>query len=193
MWSSELYGVMRKVVADMPGKPILNIEHGGYEAGPYVVFTGSYTSPEVCLERAYQCVFAGTYPTHYWQGAAWNVIIPDIGAMDPGSRPRLDYYRHMRKLADRYPLDQLIAGQKKSSSGFCLHNDRDLYIYYVPKENMSIGVRLPKELAGKAMTGTWFDPFDGSFSEPESKKITQWPAFSKPDGEGFSILIVEIQ
>jgi hypothetical protein len=87
LWSSELYSTMRKVCADMPNKPILNIEHGGYEAGPYVVFTGNYTSPEVCLERAYQCVFAGTYPTHYWQGAAWNVIIPDIEAMEPEARP----------------------------------------------------------------------------------------------------------
>ena len=63
-------GVMRNVRNAIPGKPILNIEHGGYERGPYVVFTGNYVSPEVCLERAYQCVFAGTYPTHYWQGAA---------------------------------------------------------------------------------------------------------------------------
>ena len=68
LWSSELHSVMRKVCSDFPKQPILNIEHGGYEAGPYVVFPGSYTSPEVCLERAYQCVFAGTYPTHYWQG-----------------------------------------------------------------------------------------------------------------------------
>ena len=64
----------------MPGKPILNIEHGGYQRGPYHVFTGNYKSQEVCLERAWQCVFAGTYHTQYWQGAAWNVIVPDIEA-----------------------------------------------------------------------------------------------------------------
>ncbi|MFT5405799.1 MAG: hypothetical protein ACI9DF_004654, partial [Verrucomicrobiales bacterium] len=74
---------MREVSSEFAKKPILNIEHGGYEAGPYVVFTGSYTSPEACLERAYQCVFEGTYPTHYWQGAAWNVIIPYIDTMKP--------------------------------------------------------------------------------------------------------------
>jgi hypothetical protein len=192
LWSSELYGVMRKVCTEMPGKPIVNIEHGGYERGPYVVFTGNYTSPDVCLERAWRCVFAGTYPTHYWQGAAWNVVIPDLNDLQPEHRPRLHYYRHMRTFIDRYKLDQLIAGEKKSNAGFSLHNGKNLYIYYVPKECDFIGVRLPKDAMGKSMTGRWFNPFDGTFSEPVVKKISQWPAFAVPEGDGFWILIVEI-
>lgn len=87
LWLSELYSVMRNVCTNIPGKPILNIEHGGYERSPYVVFTGNYTSPEVCLERAYQCVFAGTFPTHYWQGAAWNVFIPRVDELPIADRP----------------------------------------------------------------------------------------------------------
>ena len=58
LWSSELYGVMTKVRSEFPEQPVLNIEHGGYERSPYVVFTGHYTRPEICLERAWQCVFA---------------------------------------------------------------------------------------------------------------------------------------
>ncbi|QDT07552.1 Putative endoglucanase [Rubripirellula lacrimiformis] len=193
LWSSELHSVMRNVCEAMPNKPILNIEHGGYEKGPYVVFTGNYTSPETCLERAYQCVFAGTFPTHYWQGAAWNVIIPDIDAMPAKQRPRLDYYRHMRTLVDRYDLGQLTAGDKNSNAGFSLHNGNDLYVYYVPKECEYIGMRLPKSLTGQTMTGTWFNPFDGSFSKPDVQEIVQWPAFTKPAGDGFRVLIVEIQ
>ncbi|PHS05797.1 MAG: hypothetical protein COA78_15005 [Blastopirellula sp.] len=193
LWSSELYSVMRNVCADMPKKPILNIEHGGYEKGPYVVFTGNYTSPEVCLERAWQCVFAGTYPTHYWQGAAWNVVIPDIDALAPEKRPRLDYYRHMQMFVDKYDVGRLIAGDKKSNAGFSLHNGKNLYIYYVPKECDFIGIRLPSELRGQKMTGTWFNPFDGSFNDPEEQEIVQWPAFTKPVGEGFRMLVVEIK
>ena len=124
LWSSELNSVMRKVCRDMPGKPIQNIEHGGYERGPYVVFTGNYTSPEVCLERAYQCVFAGTYPTHYWQGAAWNVIVADINALPAQARPRFDYYRHMSTFVERFGIADLIAGEKKSNAGFSLHNGK---------------------------------------------------------------------
>ena len=192
LWLSELYSVMRNVCTDMPGKPILNIEHGGYEKGPYVVFTGNYTSPEVCLERAWQCVFAGTYPTHYWQGAAWNVIVPDVDALPPADRPRLDYYRHMQSFVDRFKLDQLTAGEKNSNAGFSLFKGQNLYIYYVPKECEFIGLRLPKELRGRTMKGTWFDPFTGSYSQPIEKKIEQWPAFEAPASSGFSILIIEI-
>lgn len=192
LWGSELWGVMRKVCEDMPGRPILNIEHGGYERGPYVVFEGNYTSPEVCLERAWQCVFAGTYPTHYWQGAAWNVIVPDVAALPPDDRPRLDYYRHMRSFVDRYALGRLQAGDKKSASGFCLHDGTNLFIYYVPKENSHIDVRLPKAARGRQMTGTWFDPFTGRFTDTFSAKIPQWPRYEKPAGDGFRILVVKI-
>lgn len=192
LWSSELHGVMRNVCRDMPGKPILNIEHGGYERSPYVVFTGNYTSPEVCLERAYQCVFAGTYPTHYWQGAAWNVIIPDVESLPTESRPRLEYYRHMRAFVERFNIDQLTAGEKKSNAGFSLHNGKDLYLYYVPKECEFIGLRLPKSLRGGWMEGTWFDPRDGTYSKPIRKEISQWPAYTVPEGDGFRILVVRI-
>ena len=192
IWASELYSVMRKIYVDLPNKPILNIEHGGYERGPYVVFTGSYTSPEVCLERAYQCVFAGTYPTHYWQGAAWNVIVPDIDSLPPKDRPRLHYYKHMNTLVQSLDFVNLVAGDKKSSSGFCLHNEKDLFVYYVPKENINIGVRVPKEYRGREMTGTWFDPLAGTFSTPVKQVVTQWPSFDKPFEDRFAILVVRI-
>jgi len=191
LWTSELYSVMRNVLSRIPGKPILNIEHGGYERGPYVVFTGNYTSPEVCLERAYQCVFAGTYPTHYWQGAAWNVLIPDISELPENSRPRLEYYRHLNSLVEKYDIAQLRSGDKKSNAGFCLHNNDGLYLYYVPQECEFFGLRLPKELQGQAMSITWFDPFQGSYSTPQEMKITQWPSVAKPQGDGFRILIVQ--
>lgn len=191
LWGSELYGIMRKVLDDLPGKPILNIEHGGYEAGPYEVFTGNYTSAEVCLERAYQCVFAGTYPTHYWQGAAWNAIVADIDSLEPKDRPRLDYYRHMRTLVEKYELDGLQAGGKHSNSGFCLHDGNDLYVYYVPKENISMNLRLPKAKRGQTLTAAWYDPFTGDFSDPVKQKIEQWPVVKKPATGRFAILIVK--
>ena len=192
IWASELHGVMRRICSEFPGKPILNIEHGGYERGPYVVFTGSYTSPEVCLERAYQCVFAGTFPTHYWQGAAWNVIVPDITSLAPDDRPRFEYYRHMRTLVEKYDLSSLKAGDKNSSSGFCLHNGNDRFVFYVPKENINVGVRLPKSLRGKTMRGTWFNPLNGRFDNPIQQEITQWPSFPKPFDDQFGILIVDV-
>ena len=58
---------MKRIRGRCPNKSALKIEHGGYERGPYHVFTGDYLSPDVCLEGAYQGVFAGVYPTHFWQ------------------------------------------------------------------------------------------------------------------------------
>ena len=193
LWQSELYHVMRKTIQDFPGKPILNIEHGGYERSPYVVFEGSYTSPETCLERAWQCVFAGTYPTHYWQGAAWNAIIPDIDSLPADQRPKLEYYRHMSDFVAKYDIGSLKAGGKHSGAGFCLTDESKRYIYYVPRECENIGVRIPKEHAGGTMTGTWFNPFTGTYDAPTPMKITQWPSFRKPEGDGFRILIVNIE
>lgn len=191
LWQSELYHVMRDVCKNIPGKPILNIEHGGYEKGPYVVFNGNYTSPEVCLERAYQCVFAGTFPTHYWQGAAWNVIVPDVTELAPEDRPRLDYYRHLQTLVEKYDLGNLIAGDKHSNAGFSLHNGKGQILYYVPKENDFLGLRLPSEVRGQTMSLTWFNPFDGTFSETTQQKIDQWPAVKVPGEDGFRILILD--
>ena len=194
LWASELYGVMRNTVERFPGKPILNIEHGGYERSPYRVFVGDYTSPETCLERAYQCVFAGTYPTHYWQGAAWNVVITDVDSLPEKDRPKLGYYRHLDALVDKYRLNDLIAGEKHSNSGFCLTDQKKLFVYYVPKENDSVNLRLPKALRGGNMKGTWIDPFSGKSLPPLRKKIVQWPTFDVPTSlDGFAILVVEVE
>ena len=192
LWQSELYSVMRNVWETIPSKPILNIEHGGYECSPYTVFNGNYTSPEVCLQRAYLCVFAGTFPTHYWQGAAWNVVIPDVNALPEEDRPRLEYYRHMRDFVDRYHIGQLAAGKNYSNAGFCLQNGRDLFIYYIPKECDFLGLRL-KQFNGRSMKQTWFNPLTGEYSDHKTKKITRWPTVKVPDTENFHILIVQIE
>lgn len=192
LWGTELYSIMRKVIEDMPGKPIVNIEHGGYEKSPYVVFEGNYTSPEVCLARSYQCVFAGTFPSHYWQGAAWNVIIPDIMSLPPEQRPRLDFYRHMKTLIDTYSVDSLIAGDKKSASGFCLHDDDKFFLFYVPSENSHMDLRL-REFEGETMTLTWFDPFTGEFTEPVRELVQKWPRVKVPSKAGFKVLAVAIE
>ncbi len=80
-------------------------------------------SPDICLERAYQCVFAGTYPTHYWQGSSWYAVIQDIDALAPEERPKLEYYKHMADLVSKYDLGGLKAGDEKGNGGFSLHSE----------------------------------------------------------------------
>ncbi|WP_052353386.1 apiosidase-like domain-containing protein [Dyadobacter tibetensis] len=64
-WKHTLYQSMLNVRQEFPSKPIFNIEHGGYEKAPYVVFPGAYDDAEVCLRRNYMCLFAGVYTTYY--------------------------------------------------------------------------------------------------------------------------------
>ncbi|MEM9079890.1 MAG: DUF5060 domain-containing protein [Verrucomicrobiota bacterium] len=193
-WQTEMRSVMLNIRNEIPGKPILNIEHGGYEKGPYTVYTGSYIEPIACLERAYKTMFAGTFPTHYWQGMAWNVIIWDIDELPESERPQLQYYKHMRSLADRYPISSLLPDPRRSNSGHSLASkDNDLFLIFVPEENYSIAPWLPKELRGKKYSATWFDPLTGEFSEPVHKVLEKWNRFNNPDNGCFSILIVEIQ
>jgi len=190
-WKSELYGVMRDLYERHNDKPVLNIEHGGYEGGPYHVFKGSYLSPEACLERAYQCVFAGTYPTHYWQDSSWNVLIYDAEDLPANDRPKFEYYRHLADLCERYDVGALSPDEKRCNSGFCLSNGKDLYLFYVPRVTNVMHVKVPKGTEGRLDT-TWFDPFEGTFSKGESKEIESFNTFDVPEEGHFSILIVEV-
>ena len=99
----------------------------------------------------------------------------------------------MRSFVDKFGVGSLVAGEKKSASGFCLHDNKNRFIYYVPKENSHIDVRLPKDLQGQSMRGEWFDPLTGKFENAFSGKIPRWPRYEKPGSESFMILMVEIE
>lgn len=70
-WDPYLYDNMLGVKAKHKTKPIFNIEHGGYEKTMHTIFDGAYIDPISCLDRTCQCIFAGSYPTYYWQNSAW--------------------------------------------------------------------------------------------------------------------------
>lgn len=190
-WTPELYRVMRNNVRRFKNHPVLSIEHGGYEKGPYTVFTGAYTDPYYCLDRAYKGMFAGAFPTHYWQGTAWNVVIPDISELKPEERPKLEYYGNMRKLVDRYPFNDLLVGTK-STTGYCRYNkDENLFIYMLPKETMGINAVIPKKYIGSQVKYTWFNPVTGKFSKTATQEHIRWNKYLNPNNGEFSILIIE--
>lgn len=191
VWASELYSRMLKVHADSPSKPVLNIEHVGYERGPYHVFTGDYLSAEVCLERAWQCIFAGAYPTHYWQDTSWSVVIHDPSALAPADQPKLDYYRHMDALVRRLGLHAFEpVPAARGSSGMVLSNGKGRHLVYVPKENSAVHVTLPGT-KGRTAKATWINPFTGESREVQGPKMVQWQEFTPPGWPGFSLLLLE--
>lgn len=170
-WKHTLYQHMLDARNDFPKKPIFNIEHGGYEESPYVVFPGAYANAETCLRRNYLCLFAGGYTTYYWQGASWNVVIHNPFQQPKDFiKPRFDYFAHMRKLIDTIGFENCKPSFRDNSSGYNLTNKKDgIILLYCPKENHYIGNnnQLKREFDYSNATTQWFNTLTGEFTNEE--------------------------
>jgi hypothetical protein len=201
-WRSELHAQMLKARERHPDKPVVNIEHGGYERGPYASFCGNYTSPETCLIRTYECLFAGVYGSYYWQNAAWNIVIHN--PFDPGQSfdpPRFDYYRHLAGLFERYDFATLRPSHPKpttnnrvgddnfSTNGHALFDDSGLYLVWISGDAESTHAILP-EPRRRMIEVTWFHPFTGEYRPTEAISWTGWDEFRSPWPGSASVLIL---
>ncbi|MBN2413451.1 DUF4038 domain-containing protein [candidate division KSB1 bacterium] len=189
-WHTDLYNKMLSIRELYNSKPVYNIEHGGYERGPYVVFNGDYTDPVACLERNYLCVFAGTYSTYYWQCTSWYMVIPDPMGLPEPDRPEFRYYRHLVDLFNKYDFNRLKPCAGYSSSGYCLSTSRDLFLYLVPNDNFATHIILPEE-AVSLFNVIWFNPLTGEFMEKGRTGITGWQEFKSPWPAQTAILILD--
>jgi hypothetical protein len=202
-WRSDLQSLSLAAYQRHANKPVMNIEHGGYEQGPYASFSGNYVNPEVCLIRNYQCVFAGLYSCYYWQNTSWNIVVYD--PLKPGQAfpaPRFDYYKHLQSLFSRYDFRQLqpsvpklttnsrLGADNYASSAYPLSNGKDLFLYLVPAENEQINVVLPKPESGK-MKATWFNPFTGEWIDKGSSDWYVWKGYQSPWPGKYSVLVLE--
>ena len=195
-WKQTLYQHMLEAGKEFPKKPIFNIEHGGYESSPYVVFPGAYTDAEVCLRRNYMCLFAGGYTTYYWQGASWNALIHNpFETPDDFAKPHFEYFSHMRKLCEMIRFENCRAMPWHNGSGYNLTNEVDGVIaLYVPKETYSAS---PKKQIADRFDFTdakqqWLNTLTGQLTSPtkyEQKELTFWD-WRPWRGEADAVLIV---
>ena len=188
-WTTDIYNHMRNLATRFDNKPIFNIEHGGYEQSPYEVFIGNYNDPATCLRRNYICAFAKTYTTYYWQGSSWNVIVPDPFAATTEPQPKFKYYKHMYDFFQKYPYSSFEPAQKYCSSGWCMTNGEDTYLYYVPSENVAVDIRRLPET--KTIQLMWFDPLTGEYSEVEERPWNWYLRIKKPKKGVDEILVVK--
>ena len=204
-WRPNIYDHSLQARDRHSDKPVVNIEHGGYEAGPYASFTGNYTDAETCLIRNYECAFAGVYTTYYWQNTSWNIVVYDpFDEAHDFQAPRFDYYRHMAQFFSRYDYNQLTPSAQKyttndkpgidnlSTGGLPLTNGTDLFIYLVPERCENISTVL-SEPDGRKMEVTWFNPFTGEYREIGERPWGKWVTFSSPWEKTMSILIVRLR
>jgi hypothetical protein len=195
-WRHTLYQFMLDAQKEFPKKPVFNIEHGGYEESPFVVFPGAYVNAETCLRRNYMCLFAGAYTTYYWQGASWNAVIHNpFEQPDDFVRPRFDYFAHMRKLFDTVHFENCRPSPRHNSSGYNLTNKKDgIVLMYTPKENHYIGVNglFKTEFDPENATIQWFNTLTGEFTKEEKfilKDLGFWD-WRPWRGEADAILIL---
>ncbi|MGJ8692300.1 MAG: DUF4038 domain-containing protein [Thalassotalea sp.] len=141
-WKHTIYSTMLDVKKRFPNKPVVNIEHGGYESSPIRVFPGAYEEPEVTMRRNYMCLFAGVYQTYYWQGTSWNVVIHNpFESNENFAKPKFKYYSVMSKLLDEYDFTDFEPLPQRNGSGYNLTNKKTgTVLMYVPKENYSIAL-----------------------------------------------------
>jgi hypothetical protein len=202
-WRPNLYDNMIQARKHHSDKPVVNIEHGGYEKGPFRSFPGNYTSPETCLIRNYECIFAGVYPSYYWQNTAWNIVIYD--ALDPKhdfDAPKYEYYKFMTEFFSRYNFNDLFPVAQKfttndkkgldnlSTGGLPLTNGKDLFIYLIPEVVEKISTVLPAHEGN--IDVTWFNPFTGEYKEVGNRPWGNWIDFTSPWNNTTSILIIKL-
>ncbi|MFI3319637.1 MAG: DUF5060 domain-containing protein [Rikenellaceae bacterium] len=175
-WRGSIYDDMLKGYNKNSDKPTFNIEHGGYEECDFEVFCGNYTNAEYCLRRNWLCVFAGSYSTYYWQGCSWNVLIYDWDKQPATSYlPKMIYFKHMVDFFTKYQYDEFRPIPELNNSGYVMTNDKDTYLFYMPKESY-------KTSMGKVMKGAkkisfqWFNTTTGEYSKEST--TTQMDIFA---------------
>lgn len=204
-WRPNLYDLMLQVRTIHSDKPVVNIEHGGYEKGPYLSFEGNYTDARQCLVRAWECVFAGVYPSYYWQNAAWDIVVFDaLDDKHPFDPPRYDYYKNMSAFFERYNFNELFPVEQKlttngrtdlenlSTGGIPLTNGTDLFLFFVPASAYQINTVLPRPERGKLIV-SWFNIYTGEFTEKQEANWTGWGTFRSPWTNTDSVLVVEYE
>lgn len=136
--------------------PIIN-EEFGYEQAPGVETDATWgwdQSPLEVVERAYEVVMAGGYPTHYYTNHAWDIVKWD-------EMPQaLPAYRQMRQFFTSFdwvrfePMPHYV----RQHAGRCLMSpDGSEMVLYAPK-----GItNLITDWLPKAWEGYWMDIWTG--------------------------------
>ncbi len=201
-WRSDLYSNSIDAGLLHADKPLMNIEHGGYEKGPYQSFVGNYMDPITCLERNYQAIFAGVYSSYYWQNTSWNIVIYDIMSADY-PKPHFAYYRHLQELFTRYSFQDLkpqkqkltinskIGADNYGTSAYPLTNGKGRYLYFVPKENDFVNTVLPKPASGRFQV-SFFNILTGEYQRHE-EAYQLFKGYTSPwKGQAYVLIVEEI-
>ena len=184
-WTLDLFTPMNKLYEKYPNHIVWNVEHGGYEKGPYHNFEGCYTEAEACLERNYLCLFAGTHNTYYWQDASWNTVIWDINDLPEAQRPHYEYFRYMSEYIKQMDLRNAKPSVQCGGCGFALDDGKALYV--LKPTGMSRVRTGPKESYERASV-QWFNPVTNEYKDVTNPEGNIWVCYDSPFGSALAIV-----
>ncbi|MCM5664099.1 DUF5060 domain-containing protein [Galbibacter mesophilus] len=167
-WSPNLHALTLDKWTRYPDQPVMNIEHGGYEKTMHSIFDGQYTDPIVCLDRNYQCIFAGAYSTYYWQNTSWYNVITNPFSLPEEQQPNFRYYKYLAEFMEAQNFGELVPDQY-SFTPYALTNETDTCLLYVTGGMTSVnGHMTDSVLNGHQVSVTWFNPLTGTYEEAET-------------------------
>jgi len=194
-WAPNLYNMMLDVLNEYPEKPVFNIEHGGYETTKHTIFGGAYTDPLTCLRRNYECAFAGTYSTYYWQNTSWYEVMYEPETLAKDEQPNLAWYKHFQALFVKYDFNQLKPFQNNFTP-FGLHDQKGTLLFFMPERRRQITGTAPF-LKNKKVSLKWFDPLSGETFDGEERQFNEgtWLGFKVDQGitSPFCVAIIEYE
>lgn len=178
--SPDLYSKMIAIATENNNKPVFNVEHGGYEKTIHENFIGTWSDPEVCLDRNYKCVFAGVYSTYYWQNTAWHEVITRPFELPAKQQPHFHYYKHLTSLFETYNFNQLESIMMDQST-YCLTDHKALWLFYMPAGLNRVAGE-SENLVGKKAKWSLFDPVTGQIVEQGIREYKhKWITYIRPD------------
>jgi hypothetical protein len=193
-WRPELFNEMLTLAERHNGKPVFNIEHGGYEKTMHSISDGAYNDPVVCLERNYKCAFASVYSTYYWQNTSWYEVVTDPFELPEQNQPHFSYYKNFVDFFTKNNF-QYLKPAYLSNTPPCLTNSKNLYVFYIPAGMIALTGNVPA-IREKKIRVNWFDPLTGIYSEPEVRDFGSgtWIEFRKENKieSPFGMVVLEI-
>lgn len=180
-WQPFLYHRMLQVAETHSNEPVFNIEHGGYEKTTHSIFDGAYTDPETCLDRCYQCLFAGTYPTYYWQNTSWYNVVTEPFALPEGEQPHFAYYKHLTDFIGQFNFNELRASQETFLPPM-LSDGKGTFLFYCPENRRGVFGRT-KQIGTGVIQFRWFDPLTGEYHDGGTQDLSKsdWLGINRPN------------
>lgn len=180
-WQPFLYHRMRQVAQQHANEPVFNIEHGGYEKSTHSIFDGAYNDAETCLDRCYQCLFAGTYSTYYWQNTSWYNVIVDPSSLPADEQPHFEYYKHLTDFIRQFNFNQLKSYQDTFLPPM-LTDSEGTFLFYCPDNRRGVFGRT-SQLGKGVIKYRWFDPLTGEYHGGGTQDLSAstWLGITRPD------------